>query len=287
MTQQKKPATVIDYLKITEDFFLSKKIASARLDAELLLAKVLNLNRIDLYINYEMLLSQEEVSRYRELVARRGKREPVAYILGNKEFFSRDFIVNRDVLVPRPETETLVEEVLRIVETLNSPTILEVGVGSGCNIITVALEYPQAVYFGNDISSKALTVAKQNVEKHNLVDQISLSQADMCGNCKIEQFDLIFSNPPYIEEDEYNSLEPELFYEPKIALMAKDDGLSFYKRIIYEGNKFLKDDGFFLLEIGSFKQKQFLTNNFKENGWNEIYFVKDLSSFPRVAVLKK
>ncbi len=283
--------TVISILKVTEDFFFKKGIETPRLDAEVLLAHVLGMNRLDLYLNFDRPLTSEEVDAYREVVKRRGKREPVAYIVGYKDFYGHRFMVTPDVLIPRPETETLVEVAKREIEGFlgergETPHVLELGTGSGCVVISLAIEFPGVEFRATDISGKILEVARKNAAALG-VENVIFKESNMCGVCERGFFDFIIFNPPYIARDELSSLQPELGYEPEGALVAPEDGNYFYRRILEEGKNYLRKNGKLLLEVGTRHQRLFIERKAEEEGWNGVEFEKDLSGFPRVAVVEK
>ncbi len=282
--------TVFSILKVTEEFFLKKGIESAKLDSEVLLADVLGVKRLDLYLNFDRPLSEEEIDAYREVVRRRGKREPIAYILGYKEFYGHQFKVTPDVLIPRPETETLVEVAKQEIEEFlknrgENLHVLEIGTGSGCVVISLALEFPDVEFRATDISEKILEVARENAELLGARNVI-FKESNLCGVCEKNFFDFIIFNPPYIAKSELPSLQPELRYEPEVALVAPEDGNYFYRRILEEGKNYLREGGKLLLEVGTRLQRLYIEKKAEEEGWRGVRFEKDLSGFPRVAVVE-
>lgn len=242
---------------------LKKKSLSPALDAEILLAHVLKVERLHLLTNCKQNLTEREIQSYFDLVTRREQREPVAYLIGKKEFFGRDFKVNHNVLVPRPETEELVEEALKLCGDLDfrKPIhILDLGTGSGCIAITLVKELEKEGKAVNvvavDISAKALEVAQENAHKHNVHDFISFK----CGNwfsslSDKQKFDLIISNPPYASESDI--VAPEVLFEPHEAIFSKDLGLHDIKLILESVAGYLHNPGVFLCEIGA-AQGQFV-----------------------------
>lgn len=283
--------TIFDVVKWTTAFFKQHDIEGSRIDAEVLLANVLKSSRIDLYLHYDKPLTDEELRHYKRLIRRRIKREPVAYILGQKEFWSLCFNVSKDVLIPRPETECVVETVLKIVRDLNrlKPLrILELGTGSGAIMIALASELPTNTFVATDLSLNAINVAKQN-EKALLPDKrINWMVGDWFEPVKHNHvnFDLIVGNPPYIRQDVIAKLEPEIFlFEPMFALDGGVDGLGSYRKIIPEAAKRLSPGGYLILEIG-FDQKESVENIVRDGGYfRSISFKKDYSGHDRVAVL--
>jgi len=253
----KKTWKIIDLLKETQGFFERKGIASPRLDAELLLAHCLNKKRVQLYIDFERPINHDELDRFREFVRRRAKREPVAYIVGYKEFWSLPVKVTPAVLIPRPETEILIETATRIIKngkhTEERARVLELGTGSGALAIAFAKEVATCEMFSVDISRDALSIAEENLIAHGLKNSISL----ICGDgfqpfAPREHFDLIVSNPPYIRSCDIEELAPEIkYHEPRTALDGGKDGLDFYRRLIPQMTAFMKKGGWAVLELGA------------------------------------
>jgi release factor glutamine methyltransferase len=286
------PWTILKLIEWTTSYFDSHKIEGARASAEILLANALGLKRIDLYLRYDQPLSQQELATYKTLIKRRIKREPVAYIIGNKEFWSMDLDVTEDVLIPRPDTECLVEQALAHLPGKNSTAvwkILELGTGSGAIILSLATQHPQHRYFASDRSEKALRIAKSNAKKHHLSDTILFFAGDWFNPIKnnINDFDMILSNPPYIPNRVIAELEPEIaLYEPRIALDGGKNGLDSLSLIINQASYFLKPAGFLILEMG-YDQKnnvsEIANNCFK---YESIRIVKDYGGHDRVAIMK-
>jgi release factor glutamine methyltransferase len=232
-------------------------IDSARLDAELLLAHALEMSREQLVVAQGVALESGQLAGYESLLRRRLEREPIAYILGSQEFWSLDFQVCRDVLIPRPETEKLIEVVLAKIGTNGSAKplrIADLGTGSGAIAITLATELPAAQLMATDISPAALAVAKDNAATHGVMRRIDFRAGNLCqalSGCG-ERFDMIVSNPPYIESAVIPTLAPEVHYwEPRGALDGGMDGLDFYRRIAADADKFLAPGGLLALEIGA------------------------------------
>lgn len=278
---------LLSILKKAGEFLHEKGSPSARLDAEVLLASVLSMQRIELYANYDRPLNNQELNRYRELVARRAKLEPIAYILGHKEFYSRDFYITRDCLIPRPETELLVEKVLGYTKSfsLEKPEILDLCTGSGVIAITLSLELENLRVLATDISQEALKVAKHNAEL--LKANVDFLESDLYPNIE-QKFDIIVSNPPYISTSEWETLEPNVkLYEPRIALDAGPDGLDFYRRIINGSEKHLKDSGALFLEIGEDQATQVAKIAEKTGIFATAMVAKDYAEKNRVLYLKR
>jgi release factor glutamine methyltransferase len=245
--------TIQRILGSAEGYFREKKIDNPRLDAELLLARALGCERIRLYTHFDQPLSDDERTRYRELVKRRAAYEPVAYILGEREFFARTFLVSKAVLIPRPETEHLVEEALGWAERTGrtAPRVLDVGTGSGCLAVSLACEWPDAQVVAVDISEDALAVARANAEKHGVAGRVELRRGDLFATVGGERFDVVVSNPPYVETAARARLMPDVRdWEPAVALFAGSDGLEVVRRLCAEVVGHLEPGGLFACEFG-------------------------------------
>ncbi|HOB11532.1 MAG TPA: peptide chain release factor N(5)-glutamine methyltransferase [Syntrophomonadaceae bacterium] len=242
--------TIKDLLAWTTRFFTDKGIEEPRLNAEALLARVLKKDRVYLYANYFAPVNQNEREQYRELIKRRAAREPLAYLLGKREFMSLDFRVTPEVLIPRPETELLVETVLQLATKDQPVSICDVGTGSGAIAVSLAYYIPHAQVTAIDISGAALEIARYNAEEHGV--KVHFLEGDLLASVPAgEQFDFICANLPYISEAEYPKLDPEvLHYEPRLALWGSGDGLELYRRLIPQAWQHLHSDGYLLMEIG-------------------------------------
>ncbi len=246
--------TVGELLRLSTAYLAGKGNDMPRLDAEVLLAAALGLDRVGLYVGYERPLEPAEVDCYRAMIARRGRHEPVAYILGRKEFMSRSFQVTPAVLVPRPETEHLVEAVLDVLRALPkaAPAILDVGTGSGIIAVTLACELPQAQVVAVDVSPAALAVAAENAASHGVSERITCRVSDLLAGLPADLvFDCIVSNPPYILERELAGLPPEVRHEPRLALAAGPDGLAVIRQLLAAAPAWLAPGGLLALEIGA------------------------------------
>jgi len=227
--------------------------ATPKLDAELLLCHTLKKDRSWLIAHADDVLDEATINDFNILLARRIRREPVAYITGEKEFWSRSFHVNPDVLIPRPETEHLIEAVR---EHFPDPqaeySFCDIGTGSGCIAITLACEYPKACIVATDISKQALAVARRNAEQHGVSDRITFIQGDMFAALTRDtaSFDAIISNPPYVAQHEIDGLEAELDFEPRHALSDGQDGLSFLRLLVEEADGWLSTNGLLIVETG-------------------------------------
>ena len=243
-------------------------IETHELDAEILLSNIMRLKRENLITNNKMFVSQKIVKKFHNAIERRIQREPVAYIVGKKEFWSKDFIVNTSTLIPRPETELLIYKVIRIYKnkTIN---ILDIGTGSGCIILSVLKELKNSRGTGIDISPKAIKIAKKNSKNLNLSNRTKFKVCDM-ENYNYGKYDLILSNPPYIPSSQIKKLSKDITsYEPLIALNGGFDGLDLLKKVIYKSNIILKKNGILALEIGN-GQYHKISNILKINGYREI-----------------
>ncbi|MCA9320743.1 MAG: peptide chain release factor N(5)-glutamine methyltransferase [Planctomycetes bacterium] len=248
--------TVTELATTTAGLFRDRGIENARLDADLLLAEVLGWARIDLYTRFDMPVEDDDRARYREFVRRRLRREPLAYILGRRAFLDHDFLVGPGVLIPRPETEDLVLTADRLLEGRPPARILEIGVGSGCILLSLLARRADASGVGIDLSTEALEWARKNRSAMGLDERAQLEPGDLFACRALEaggeaSFDLIVSNPPYITEAERDDLMPDVRdFEPAAALFDRDpSGLGFHRRILEEGRAYLKPDGAFVFEL--------------------------------------
>lgn len=241
-------------LNWTKQYFEAKGVENPRLDAEVLLCAVLKCQRITLYVDFERPLSEEELATYREYVRRRGNFEPLAYILGERAFMRNTFKVNKATLVPRPETELLVESLVRIAPLLKREgdvKILDIGTGSGAIIVSLLDYLPNAKGVGVDISVDALIVAKENSEKIGVTGRIGFVRSDVFSKLPLEKkFDIIVSNPPYIPAGDIAGLDKDVQQEPRGALDGGADGLEFYRRITAEAMEHIAEEGVLAFEIG-------------------------------------
>jgi len=276
------PTKLIDYLKLATDHFAAKGIESARLDAELLLGHATGLERVELYTNYDRPLTAAEVDRYRELVRRRARREPVAYIIGKREFWSLEFAVDRRVLIPRPETETLVEAAIEKARDRGGLRIVDVGTGCGAVAVALAVELPRARIVATDVSQAVLEVAPANATRHGVAERIEFRHGSLLEPlAEGERFDLIVSNPPYCREDEVDALEPEVrVWEPDGALVSGRDGLWHSQRLVTEAPEYLDESGWLLIEVGT--QAAEVHALLERSGWREIRVHRDLAGRDRV-----
>lgn len=246
--------TVLETIQRSADFLTRKRVESPRLQAELLLAHVLKLPRMKLYLDFARTLAPAEVETLRELVKRRGQREPLQHIVGSTSFCGFEIAVNRHVLVPRPETEILAELGWQYLATFNSQLVncLDFGTGSGCLAVALAAKCPDARVTALDISAEALAVARQNLARHGLLERVQLLHGDgLAALPASARFDLIVSNPPYIPTAEIETLQPEVRdFDPRAALDGGPNGLDFIRRLAAEAGGFLAPDGKLIFEFG-------------------------------------
>jgi release factor glutamine methyltransferase len=291
----RKSWTIKDLLKVTGDYLKEKGINSPRLSAEILLALQLKIDRIRLYLNFDQPLHESEISAYRALIKRRLHREPLQYITGIQEFWSLDFAVGPQVLIPRPESELLVEQIVslrREKKMLRSqnPKILDLGTGSGVLAIAIALELQGASVWASDISDEALAFARMNAKKHGVEKRIEFLLSDLWQKFMDLSFffDVIVSNPPYIASDHISSLAPEVRdYEPMSALDGGEQGMYFIKEIIKEAPKYLDAGGWILLEMDPEQTTMALELMSKNNDYVEKRRIKDYSGHYRVVMARK
>lgn len=283
--------TISKILSWTESYFKSKNIESPRLGAELLLCSVLKCSRISLYTNFDKPLLKNELEIFKSFIKRRVDFEPVSYITNEKSFFDLDFYVDSNVLIPRPDTEKLIEVVIDIFSDRKQDNlkILELGTGSGIISVSLADNFRNSFIAALDVSLNALKTARINSEKNNVSSNIFFVNSSwFSGIRELNFFDLIVSNPPYIKTSDIEQLQPEIkLYEPVLALDGGKDGLVCIDEIIRNCDKFLKKDGFLILEAG-YDQKEGIKNLIEKNK-NLLFvdMVKDYGNRDRVVVIKK
>ena len=295
LAMHQKPWTIKELLLVTADYLKKKDIDSPRLTAEVLLAYQLNIDRITLYLNFDQPLTEKELSGYRTLIRRRVRREPLQYITGVQEFWSLDFAVNPHVLIPRHETELLVELAITRLKSLpalegHSPRMLDLGTGCGAIAISLAKEAKMTQIWATDISADALKVAYLNAEKHGFTDRIRFMRGDLWDPLLDQDvtFDMILSNPPYICPDEFDGLSPEVRdYEPRIALDGHKEGMYYIDKIFTEGPAFLNPGGWIMLEMAPGQTEKALGLIGEIKGYGEKTRVKDYSNLYRVVMAQR
>lgn len=276
--------TVLKILQWTADYFAGKEIASARLEAELLLAATLDLDRVGLYVNFERPLDSSELAAFREQVQRRAKGEPVQYILGETEFWSLPFTVSPAVLIPRADTEVLVEEALSRIE--GPVHLLDVGTGSGAIAVAMAHEKPEIQVTALDCSEEALHVARGNAERNGVAERVSCLAGDL-AELPPGPFAMVVSNPPYIPTADCEQLMTEVRdHEPRLALNGGEDGLNAYRQLTSQSGEILLPGGWLLVEVG-IGQAEDVVALFEAAGLAEIKSRDDYAGIPRVVAGRK
>jgi release factor glutamine methyltransferase len=281
--------TIKKLLNWITKYLTDKCIDSPRLSAELLLSHVLAMQRIELYTRFDKPVTKEQLDRLHDLVKRAGRHEPIGYLTGKTEFYSLQLEVSPDCMIPRPETELLVERAVEFLRTrTGTQFVCDLCTGCGCVAIAIAKNFSDAEIIATDICDATLNVAAKNIEKHHLKDRIRLLCGDLfepiVPQLDVDKFDLIVCNPPYVSAAEFEKLDKGVKdYEPKLALFAGDDGLDVYRRIIDKADRFLRPDGAIMLEIG-YTQGRAIWDLFEQTGaYDEIKIEKDLHENDRIA----
>lgn len=279
-----EPWTIGSLLQWTTQYFRDKGIDNPRLDADVLLSFLLGKDRLHLYVHFEQPMQPAELAAYREMVKQRAARVPVAYITGRKEFMGLAFHVSPAVLIPRPDTEILVEAATARLAGIKNGFILDVGTGSGAVLISTLAQSPACQGLGTDISPAALEVAKANADRLLNSGQAKFQQTDLFPADAV-LYDAILSNPPYITVAEMETLAPEVLQEPKLALCGGNDGLDFYRRLVEGGISRLKPAGFMAMEVGA-GQAKIVAGLAEQAGWRTEQIVADYAGIERVVVLR-
>ena len=296
--------TVLEGIQKSAGFLQEKEVESPRLQAELLLAHVLKLPRMQLYLNFERVLTHGEQDTLRELVRRRGRREPLQHVVGSTSFCGLEMQVNRHTLIPRPETELLAEAGWQFLNRLpsagnsagplnaaakNGPlsTALDFGTGSGCIAIVLAVKCPHSRVYATDISPEALELARQNAAAHGVADRIEFLGGDgFAALSRESRFDLVISNPPYVPSAEIQSLQPEVRdHDPRLALDGGEDGLDFFHRLAGETAPFLNPRGRLMIEFGD-SQAEIIREIFGKQNWVVEAIEEDYTRRPRILIAK-
>lgn len=278
--------TIREVLEWATEDFAARGIESPRLDAELLVAKALGIDRVGLYLDLNRPLVDRERSAIRPLVARRREREPVAYILGHRDFYGRRFSVTPEVLIPRPDTETLVEHALRCIPEDAACRVLDVGTGSGAIAVTLAAERPLAFVTATDISQTALEVAAGNAERLGVEARVRFERADLLNGA--EQYDVIVSNPPYIARSEIETLQAEIRdHEPIAALEAGEDGLDVVRALLPAAEPVTASGAQMLIEIGAGQAVSVVDFAAGRTAWQPVAVYPDLNRVERVVHLRR
>jgi release factor glutamine methyltransferase len=279
-----QPWTIKRLLDWTQKYLADKGCEFPRLDAEVLLAHVLGCKRIHVYTRFEEIPAEETRDRFRELIKQRVEGCPVAYLVGRKDFFSLELEVTRDVLIPRPDSETVVTECLRFAKPMPSPAILDIGTGSGNLAVALAKQHRTAGVTAVDISAAALAVARRNAAKHGVAERVRFLEGDVFAPLAAdERFDFIVSNPPYIPHDDIAGLEKGVRdYEPHRALDGGANGFAVFDRLIAEAPRHLKPGGYLLIEIGSPQEAPARERIVANGGYELGRTILDGSGHPRV-----
>ena len=275
--------TVLESINLSSEYLKNKGIESPRINAELLLAHILSCKRLNLYLSFEKPLTEEELQKYRELLRRRSKFEPLQYIIGKVEFYGIDFKVNPSVLIPRQETEILIETIIGQYDKHDTLRILDIGTGSGNIAISLAKNLDNSVITALDISEEALKTANENALLNSVNDRTEFIRFDFLKEeFKKNEFDVVVSNPPYIAIEEFETLRPELKeYEPKVALTDYNSGFLFYEIISNKSNHLLKPGGKLFFEVGK-GQASKVTEIMTKNNFQNINATKDYLNIERV-----
>ena len=292
--------TILAILRWTADYFHTKGVQEARASAEILLAHTLGVSRLDLYLRYDQPLNPEELAAFKALVVRRREGEPVAYLTGHREFWSLDIQVTPAVLIPRPETETLVAAALEAAESVGAglqpaPTLehhpktpsllgLEVGVGSGAVVIALAKELPRMAWVGLDRSGAALAVARANCRRHAVLDRVHLLKSDLLAALKpAAAFALLVANLPYVPRAEWERLPREIkAFEPSEALLGGEDGLDLMRPLIRQAHQYVVGGGWVLLEVGDLQAPQVAALVAETGAYDCLSTIRDFSGKERV-----
>ena len=279
---QTEAATIASALREAAARLFAAGIDSARLDAEMLMAETLRIERDRLFLNSDVAPGGAALARFHALVTRRAAGEPVSYIVGRREFWSLDFIVTPAVLMPRPETELVVETALKLLGANASPKILDLGTGSGAIAVALAKEINGAEILATDISSDALEIARANARRHGVEERMTFFAGDLFAALGQMKFDAIVSNPPYICRGDIAALPRDVRdFEPRVALDGGIDGLNFYRRIAREAPQYLSSGGFVAVEIGA-RMGSDVARLFTAAGFDDVRVEKDLAGLERV-----
>ncbi|PQO34864.1 peptide chain release factor N(5)-glutamine methyltransferase [Bremerella cremea] len=287
-----EPWTIGRLLNWTTEYLESKGSDEARLEAQLLLCHALDCQKIQLYTRFEETVDDDKRSKFRELVKQRAAGIPVAYLLGTREFYSMEFAITSDVLIPRPETEHLVIETLDRLKARSGEEglrFLELGTGSGIIAVTVAKHAKQVTGLATDISKKALEVARGNAEKHGVAERIEFASGDLFDAVPVgEKFDIIVSNPPYVADSEKSMMDPQVIaHEPHVALFADEEGTAVLRRILEQAVDYLKPGGWVLLEFSPMIASRVAKIAEQLGHYQQISIGKDLAKHDRYLVAQK
>lgn len=287
MAKQNEVWTIGSILSWTKQYFQGKGVESPRLDAEVLLSHVLGKERIYLYVHFDEPLEEHELATYKEAIKKRVSRIPIAYILGYKEFMRLRFGVSPAVLIPRPDTEILVEAVLERLKQKEAPSFVDIGTGSGAIVLSLLVNLPEGFGSTVDISSDAIAVAEKNAADLGVADRVTFYHGDIYSPLVGRQFDAIISNPPYIPNADIEGLEPEVKSEPYGALAGGLDGLDFYHKLVSGGIALLKVGGFMAFEVGIHQAAAVAKIAAGYPALGEVTILKDYGDIERVVIINK
>ena len=260
----------------------NKNIPSAQLDSEILMSKAISKDKKFIILNLNKEIKKKDLKYFEFLINERIKRKPIAHIIKKKDFWDYEFVVNEDVLIPRPDTEILIEQVLKLTKNKNKLKILDIGTGSGCILISILKEKKNFIGTGIDISNKSLKISKVNGHKLGVNNRLRFLKSNI-DNFYRGKYDLIISNPPYIKKNDLKCLDKDINFEPKQALDGGFDGLSVMRKVISKSSKLIKNKGYLILEIG-FDQKNKVKELLLNKGFYIKEIVKDLSNHDRCIV---
>ncbi len=293
-TTQSEPWTILRLLQWTTEHLKKCGSSSPRLDAEVLLAHARGCNRIELYTAFAEEPEEPVKAKFRELIKRRAAGEPVAYLVGMKEFYSISFQVSKDCLIPRSETEHVVIECLDRAKKIRSEqpekwlNIVDVCTGSGCIAVSVAKHLPQCKVTAIDVSPEAIAVANSNMKLNQLEDRVSVVASDLLSAMEDNSADFVLSNPPYISQDEFDKLEKTVRdYEPKLALVSGPTGMEIIERLAVQATSKLVDEGWFICELSPMIADAVLTRFSADPHWKNTSLVKDLAGLKRLVVAQR
>jgi release factor glutamine methyltransferase len=276
--------TVLESINLSAQYLTQKGIESSRINAELLLADILDCKRLDLYLSFDKPLGNQEIEKYRDYIKRRGNFEPLQYITGKVDFYGIELKVNSSVLIPRPETELLVENILKVLSRDKESTILDIGCGSGNITIALAVNLASSKFISTDCSDEALKVAKENAEKYSVAGNIKFEKHNILKEDlnNFPQFDIIVSNPPYVSREDFKSVQKEIRdYEPRSAVTDDSDGYTFFREITRKSFKKIKAGGKLFFEVAE-GQSEGVTEIMKKNNFKNISVIKDYQNIDRI-----
>ena len=276
--------TILESINLSSKYLAQKGIESPRTNAELLLADIIGCKRLDLYLSFDKPLGNQEIEKYREFIRRRGNFEPLQYITGKVEFYGLELNVNSSVLIPRPETELLVENILNHLSKEKESTILDIGCGSGNITIALAVNNPSVKIYCTDSSDDALKISEENADKHSVIGKIKFVNHNILTEDlnNFPQFDIVVSNPPYVSRDNFSSLQKEIRnFEPRAAVTDDSDGYTFFTEISRKSFNKLKEGGKLFFEIAHGQSKK-VKEIMKNNNFKNITVIKDYQNIDRI-----